>query len=250
MEKRMLIDGGGVDRSENSSKSDDQSGSDKIGENVVVPFLHRKGINHLDLVVLTHPHADHLGGLNSVLKEIKVDQVLDSGQVYDSQAYKRFKQLIQANAIKYSVARAGETVDFGNNCKGYILNPTHPLLGDTNSDSIVMRLVYGDVSFLFTGDLENNGEERVLNAEFRSLRSTLLKVGHHGSSTSTSDEFLGAVSPKIAVISVGKHNRYHHPSSSTLQKLANAGVKTCRTDENGAIWVRTDGRTFVSETLR
>jgi len=248
--KNVLIDGGGVDRMEEIRTSGDQGRKDLIGEKVVVPFLHRKGINRLDLVILTHPHADHLGGLNSVLEEIKVDQVLDSGQVYDSRAYERFKALIEANKIKYSIGRAGQAIDFGENLKGYILNPALPLLGNTNSDSIVMRLVYGDVSFLFTGDLEKDGEERVLRSSADILCSDILKVGHHGSSTSTSDEFLKAVNPKIAVISVGKHNRYHHPSKFTIEKLERNGVKVYRTDENGAVTVITDGKGLTIEKTK
>jgi competence protein ComEC len=259
--KRVLIDGGGVDRAENIGVSGDlpagrhgQENKDSVGEKVVVPFLHRKGINHLDLVVLTHPHADHLGGLNIVLDEIKVDQVLDGGQIYDSQAYLRFKELIKANQIKYVIARAGQVVNFGGEIEGRIFNPSLPFLQNTNSDpnnnSIVMRLVYGDVSFLFTGDMEKNGEERVLNSAFGSLHSTILKVGHHGSSTSTSDEFLGAASPRVTVISVGKHNRYRHPSPSTLKKLELTGVKVYRTDESGAVTVRTDGKTFSVESQK
>jgi competence protein ComEC len=245
--QKILIDGGGVDRSEDNRVSGDRGIRDKIGEKVVVPFLHRKGINHLDLVVLTHPHADHLGGLNVVLEDIKVDQVLDNGQAYDSQAYRRFKSLIEANRIKYSAARVGAVINLADDLKIHILNPVFPFLQDTNSDSIVMRLVYGDISFLFTGDLEKEGEERVLP----SVRSsTVLKVGHHGSSTSTSDEFLRAVNPQVAVISVGKRNRYRHPSSSTMQRLLAAGVKVYRTDENGAVTVRTDGKSYAIEMQR
>jgi len=247
--KNILIDGGGVDSVRCIGRSGDRDldirglgYQDKIGEKVVVPFLRKKGINKLDLVILTHPHADHLGGLNVVLEKMKVDQVLDSGQTYASNAYQRFKMLIKANKIRYSIAKAGGVVSFGQNIKGYILSPLPPMLGDTNSDSIVMRLVYGDISFLFTGDLEKEGEERVLNFAFHIPHSTFLKVGHHGSSTSTSDEFLRAVRPKYAVISVGKHNRYRHPFPGTLKKLEIAGIKYYRTDEDGGVVVRTNGR--------
>jgi len=251
--KRVLIDGGGVERREKIRGTEDQKSSDAVGEKVVVPFLHRKGINHLDLVILTHPHADHVGGLNIVLDEIKVDQVLDGGQVYDSQAYRRFKELIKANQIKYVIARAGQVINFGGEIEGRIFNPSLPFLQNTNSDpnnnSIVMRLVYGDISFLFTGDLEKEGEERVLSLN-SDLHSTVMKVGHHGSSTSTSDEFLRAVSPKVAVVSVGKHNRYHHPCPSTLRRLTMAGVETYRTDENGAVVVLTDGKSYTTVPQR
>jgi len=258
--EKILIDGGGRDGGENSRISEDQSEKIRVSENqktrdlvgtkVVLPFLRRKGINQLDLVILTHPHEDHVGGLNEVLEEIKVNQVLDSGQIYESQAYKRFKALIEANKIKYSVGRGGRVIHFAENIVGYILNPFDPLLGDPNSDSVVMRLVYGDVSFLFTGDMERSGEERILRSSIYSLQSSVLKVGHHGSSTSTSDEFLKAVQPRIAVISVGEHNRYHHPHPSTLQKLKEAGVLVYRTDENGTVVIKTDGKELTVETER
>lgn len=238
--RKLLIDGGGVERKAKSR--------DPVGEKVVVPFLHRKGIDHLDLVILTHPHEDHLGGLNSVLEKIKVDQVIDNGQVYDSQAYRRFKQLVALNKIKYAAARAGQIIDFGRDLKGYILNPIFPLLGDTNSDSVVMRLVHGEISFLFAGDMEKAGETRVLQRVGRNLRSTALKVGHHGSSTSTSAEFLSAVSPKIAIISCGLRNKFRHPHRATLERLKL--VTTYRTDKNGAIVVKSDGqRIRVEPTL-
>jgi competence protein ComEC len=238
----ILIDGGGTDQGEG-----DQAKKDFVGQKVVVPFLRRKGINRLDLMVLTHPHADHMGGLIPVLKEIKIDQVLDSGQTYDSQAYRRFKALIAANKIKYSVARSGQNIRFGRDLSGSILNPVVPYLGNANSDSIVMRLVYKDISFLFTGDLEREGEERLLGQR---LRSTILKVGHHGSSTSTSDQFLRAVSPKVAVISVGAHNRYRHPFPGTIMKLERSGIRLYRTDEDGAVVIKTDGDQFSVEPQR
>jgi DNA internalization-related competence protein ComEC/Rec2 len=242
--KKILIDGGGVDRTTEAQNDDDP-----VGAKVVVPFLHRQGINHLDLVILTHPHADHLGGLNKVLEEIKVDEVLDGGQAYGSRTYQRFKQLVEANRIKYELGRAGQVIDLEQGIKGYILNPSDPLLGDTNSDSIVMRLVYGNVSFLLTGDLGQLGEERALSSG-ATLSATVLKVGHHGSATSTTDEFLRAVNPKYAVISVGKHNRYRHPAVSTLKKLIAAGIEVYRTDENGAVEIRTDGEKLAIETIK
>ncbi len=234
--KKILIDGGGIEAGE----SDD----DPVGAKVVVPFLHRKGINKLDLVILTHPHADHLGGLNKVLEELPVDVVMDSGQDYNSRAYKHFKQLIAANKIKYELGRAGQVINFDQDIKGYILNPSDPLLEDTNSDSVVMRLVYGEVSFLLTGDLGKPGEERVL-ASGMTLEATVLKVGHHGSSTSTTTEFLAAVHPKYAVISVGRHNRYGHPTAAALRRLQAAGVEVYRTDEDGAVEMATDGKALT-----
>ena len=234
--RRILVDGG----------------EKKMGERVVVPFLRKKGINKLDMVVLTHPHDDHVGGLPEVLGAIKVDSVLEPGFVFESEAYQRFLDLIRRNKIKYHLARGGQSVSFDEGIEARILHPTLPFLADTNSDannaSIVFRLQYGRFSMLFTGDNEKEGEERILEIfPEASLASTILKVGHHGSSTSTSERFLTAVDPEVAVISCGRHNKFRHPHPGTLRKLQNAGVAVFRTDRNGAVVIKSDGRTFRVE---
>lgn len=239
--KHILIDGGGEEKA--------PDGHDKVGQRVVLPFLRRQGISRLDLVIATHPHNDHIGGLNEVLAGIRVDQVIDNGQVFDSAAYRRFMALIRANSIKEQVAKVGQAIELGAGLRGVIISPFQPLSGDTNSDSVVFKLNYGRISFLFTGDLEEAGEERLLNSGTE-LRANILKVGHHGSRTSTSDEFLRRVAPELAVISAGKNNRYRHPHRSTLERLAGAGIKYLRTDLDGAITVRTNGRSYTIERER
>ena len=256
--KKILVDGGGDEGGEKIRgsgdqevgirRSDNQARTERIGRKIVLPFLRRKGINKLDMIILTHPHADHLGGLLPVLEEMPVAEVLDNGQVYDSQAYRRFKELIEVNRIKLVTAVTGQVVNLDAGISAEVLNPLRPYLDDTNSDSIVMRLIYNNISFMLTGDLEQAGEERVLRSTFNPLRSTILKVGHHGSKTSTSAEFLAAVSPEAAVISCGARNRYRHPHHATLDKLLTAGSKTYRTDLNGTVTVRTDGSSYVIET--
>jgi competence protein ComEC len=224
--KKIMIDGGGTDR---------PRGEDSVGTRIVIPFLRRKGINKLDLVMLTHPHNDHVGGLNPVLARIKVDRVIDNGAVYDSAAYRRFKSLIAANRIKYSAGRTGQALNFGDGISGRLFRPS---VGEVNSDSLAMRITYGKVSFMFTGDLEAPGEEQIMA---HALCSTVLKVGHHGSRTSTTERFLRAVSPRIAVISVGQGNRYRHPAPVTIARLRGAGAKVYRTDQDGAVVIRSDG---------
>ena len=241
--RKILIDAGGKPYTGGSP--------DKIGSQIVVPFLHRKGINCLDLVVLTHPHDDHAGGMGPVLQEIKVKEVLDTALPYESYAYKNFLRLINRNRIKYNIAKAGQVIDLGD-VKASILGPPEQFiegtLSDPNNNSIVIRLVYGNTSFLLTGDLAFEGEKEIIDSGYP-IKSDVLKIGHHGSATSTSDEFLDAVSPKIAVISVGKDNKFGHPSGITLDKLSERGIKTYRTDEDGAVFVRSDGRRIeVSRT--
>lgn len=218
----------------------------KMGERVVVPFLQRKGIRKLDMVILTHPHEDHVGGLPAVLGKIKVNSVLDSGFVYKSETYRRFLNLIEKNKIKYHLARGGQRINFGKGVVVKILHPTLPFLTDTNSDannvSIVFRMQYKKFSMLFTGDNESDGEEGILEIfPETSLASTILKVGHHGSRTSTSPPFLEAVNPEVAVISCGKRNKFKHPHGSTLKKLNANGIKVYRTDQDGAVVIKSDG---------
>ncbi|MBU1026926.1 MAG: DNA internalization-related competence protein ComEC/Rec2, partial [Candidatus Margulisbacteria bacterium] len=237
--KRILVDGSEA----------------KMGEGVILPFLRKKGITSLDLVILTHPHEDHVGGLPAVLDEIKVESVLEPAFSCQSQSYKRFLSLIKKNKIKYHVGRAGQTLNFGGGVKAEILHPSLPFLIETNSDannvSIVFRLMYKNFTMMFTGDNEHEGEERIL-AVFpeASLASTILKLGHHGSGTSTSIPFLGAVSPKVGIISCGKHNKFRHPHKQTLEKLKSRNIKLYRTDEDGAIVIRTDGKTFNIRTAK
>jgi competence protein ComEC len=239
--QKALIDGGG--RQENAS-SKSLNKEDPVGRSIVVPFLRKKGINKLDLVVLTHPHDDHVAGLPYVLEKIKAKMVMDSGQPQISRGYSRFLKLIAQKKVPYKIARAGQIIDLGEGVKGYILHPSEPLISGTESDlnnnSIVIKLDYGKTTFLFMGDAGFEAENRILSKGY-SLISDVLKVGHHGSMTSTSIKLLEAVRPKYAVISVGVKNRYGHPSPETLRRMENFGIKVLRTDLNGAVIFRSDG---------
>jgi len=229
------------------------AGEEKMAKRIVIPFLQRRGINRLDMVILTHPHSDHVGGMPAVLNKIKVDSVLEPGFDYESRAYRCFLGLIKKNKIKHSIARPGQMISMGEKVKGYVLHPSLPFLEGTNSDcnnvSIVFKLVYGNFSMMFTGDSEEEGEERILELFPESqLASTILKVGHHGSATSTSKHFLSAVNPRVAIISCGRRNKFRHPHPSTVERLKAAGVKVFRTDQNGAVNISTNGETYVIKT--
>ena len=237
--KKMLVDGGEVG----------------MGKKVIIPFLRRKGIRKLDMVVLTHPHSDHVGGLPAVLEKIKVDAVLEPGFDYNSVCYRRFLGLIKKNEIKYRLARAGQVMNLGGAVRAQVLHPSLPFLADTNSDcnnvSVVFKMQYGNFSMLFTGDNEEKGEERILEYfSASSLASTILKVGHHGSATSTSDPFLGAVSPAAAIIPCGRRNKFKHPHKTTLDKLESEKIVTFRTDLSGAVVIRSDGKKYSILTLK
>lgn len=237
----ILIDGGGTPQSDFD-----------VGNKIVIPYLRRKGINEIDLLILTHPHLDHLEGLLPILKEFKVDMVLDSGLLCDSSEYKEFISLILEKGISYHKAKAGDNFIFSNNLEIFLLNPLYNSdfyeESDFNNASIVVKLFYKNADFLFTGDIEEAAEKKLL-AWQNILQSDILKVAHHGSSTSTNLEFLDKVNPNIAVITVGK-NHFGHPSQKIIEKLEDKNIQIYRTDEDGTVIIRTNGQEYWIRTLK
>lgn len=220
-EHSMLIDGGNADDS-----------------NLVYSVLQRETDGHLDYVVGTHAHEDHIGGLSGAFEADTADVTFCPVTEYDSKAFRNFKTRADERGGGITIPAVGDTFTLGEASVTVVAVNSVP--EDTNNTSIVIRIVYGDTSFLFTGDAEQETEEKILETG-QDIESTVLKVGHHGSSTSTSQAFLDAVSPTYAVISCGKDNSYGHPHSETLAKLASAGVEVLRTDELGDIYCTSDG---------
>jgi competence protein ComEC len=202
-----------------------------------MPFWDR----NIELVILSHPDEDHLMGLVGLLERYQFDRVIDPIADTESDLYLRWQQLLTENNTPVQQAYAGMSVDLGDGAYLEVLHPQPGLLAqdvtDVNNASTVLRLVYGQVSFLFTGDLEEEGEHTLLQSG-HSLDSTVLKVSHHGAKEATTDHFLQAVNPQMAVISVGS-NRFGHPAQETLARLAD--VPVLRTDRTGTVDVRTDG---------
>jgi len=237
----ILIDGGGTPQS-----------SFDIGENIVIPYLRRKGINKINLLILTHPHLDHLEGLLPILRELKVDMLLDSGFICDVPKYKEFLKTIKEKDIPYRQTKSGDNYIFSKNMEMLVLNPLYTSNidndSDFNNDSIVVKLYYKNANFMFTGDIERDAEKRLLSWK-NILKTDVLKVAHHGSSTSTILEFLNEVDPIIAVISVGK-NHFGHPAAKVIQRLKEKNIKVYRTDKNGTVIIKTDGTEYHIKTLK
>ena len=211
----------------------------------VVSYLQSHGCTDIEYMVLTHPHEDHVGGLVTVLEDMPVDAVWYNGQSYTSGIYSQFLNLISSNSIPTVVVSAGQTFTVGS-LTFAILHPS-TIGSDLNDNSVVLRLSYGQVDFMLTGDVETSGEAEILSQGY-AVEAEVLKVGHHGSDTSTSWGFLTAVSPEVAVISVGAGNSYGHPSATTLARLASVGATTYRTDLDGCVAVTTDGTDYYVST--
>lgn len=228
----------------------DGGNSDKDGREVIVPKLREWGKDHLDVMVATHPDADHIGGLPYVLENFPVTTVALTGQVHTTQIYERFLTDIRDLHVNAIQVRTGTTIPFDPQVTLEVLGPDARFVqvqGDNNNASIVIKLTYGQVSFMLTGDAEGEEESAIL-AGGADVRSTVLKVGHHGSHSSTSEAFLTAVAPQLAVISVGASNRYGHPAQEVLDRLSQHNVGIFRTDQSGTVTLTTDGASITTTT--
>jgi competence protein ComEC len=217
---------------------------EKLGKEM--PFWDKS----IDLVILTHPERDHLIGLLEVLKKYKVENIFWTGIKRDTSEYQEWQKLIKKERAKIYLVPSVQKVIIGKDISMNFLYPIENLADkeyqNSNDASIVAKLNFSQNSFLFTGDISKFAEEELTIREnsyqFASLNSDVLKVAHHGSKTSTSEEFLKKVSPKIAVISVGKGNPYGHPHQEVLEILNKFGIKVLRTDLDGDIKIISDGQ--------
>lgn len=204
----------------------------------IMPFYDKT----IDMIILTHPHEDHLNGLNEVLKNYKVGAILESGNRGETASYDVFQKLIKENGAKHFYARRGTKLNIAQNSRLDILLPIFNLKnGDIHDQMVVGKLIYGKTGFMLTGDMEKNLESYLTTFEKENLKSDVLKTGHHGSRTSTSENFLGWVSPKYTIISTGEKNKYGHPHKEVLDRLEKFGAQIFRTDLNGGIKIKSDG---------
>ena len=226
--KNMLIDAG---------EGEGRSGA-------VLDYLKKRNITELDTVIATHPHSDHINAMDDVLDNIAVDKFYLPNA---SHTTRDFENMLDAaeNANEVIQAKAGMSFNLGESVGCDILAPVSDSYDDLNNYSVVVKMVYGSTSFLFTGDAEKEVEKEILQST-ADVSADVLKCGHHGSSTSTSADFLAAVDPDYAVISCGRDNDYGHPHKETLQKLEKNGTEVLRTDEMGTITLVSNGSEIVS----
>lgn len=213
--------------------------------NDVVPYLERLEIETIDLLIGTHPHADHIGQMDRVIEAFEVEEVWMSGAEHTTQNFERVLDAILSSEASYHEPRAGEDFTIGSS----LVEVVHPeeLIGDLNEDSVSVRVVYGEIIFLFTGDAEEKAEKAMINSALP-LDAHILQLGHHGSSTSSSAEFLDEVSPEIGIYSAGAENSYGHPHSEVVDRFDSRDIPLYGTDVHGNIIVRTDGESYSVST--
>ena len=208
----------------------------------ILSYLEGQGVEKLDAVVGTHPHEDHIGSLDAIINHFDVDAVYMPKIMHTSKTFEDVLDAVANKGLKIKSPDPGDTIDF-NGLEIEVLGPQREYK-DFNNNSIVLKVNAGETAFLFTGDAEETAEKDILQADY-DLQADVLKVGHHGSSTSSSQAFLQAVKPKYAVISVGVGNSYHHPEEEALQRLQSIGAEIYRTDLQGNIVCTTDGKNIA-----
>ncbi len=226
--KTILIDGGG-------------SSYTNVGKNTLLPYILDRGYTKIDIAIISHMDLDHCDGIIYLMDKIKIKTIIIGKQYEESDNYKRFVKLAKEKRIEVKIVEAGENINIERNVNLDILWPdSKNKISENaiNNNSLVFKLKYKKYSILFTGDIEEIAEKAILERYKNMLQSTILKVAHHGSKTSTTAEFLKAVKPRYALIGVGKNNKFGHPSENTIKKLKEMKVKIFRTDELGEITIK------------
>lgn len=211
----------------------------------LVKLLKERDISTIDKLIITHPHADHIGGAYAVFKNFDVKEVYDNGDATTTKTYQTYLKNIKQKNIAYHQLKAGDSLDFGGGVSFKVFSPTEKMLksdDDLNDNSLVGQLRYKDFTMLFTGDSESGAEQSMVKAYGDELRSDVLKSPHHGSRTSSSDSYLKAVQAKDVVISLAADNEYGHPHKQTLDRYKKYGMNVYRTDKDGTVTIIADGR--------
>lgn len=210
------------------------AGSYDIGD-AVLSVLRKAGVKKLDVIVASHPHSDHIGGMLDVLKAYPPSLYVDNGEIYDNPSYKPLMQYLVTKQIPYAVGKTGKTIPFANDVSVTITHPSE-IGNDLNENSLALLLTYGSEKFFFPGDCETCDA----NAD-------IVKLAHHGSKGSATRALLSGTKPEAVVISLAKDNEYHFPASSTIKALEKAGVAIYRTDQEGTIILHSDGSKYWFE---
>lgn len=221
------------------------AGNNEDGENLVNYLKNNLNINKFNMVVGTHPHEDHIGGLNNIIDEFDIDTILMPNATSTSKTFESVLNSIENKNYKITIPKIDEEFNY-NNIKLKVLY-TGTNEKDLNNNSIVLKLTYFNNKFLFTGDATSKVEKKLLKKD---IESDVLKIGHHGSEYSTTNDFLDKVNPKYAIIEVGKNNTYKHPKQITLDKLNAKNIKIYRTDLDGTIKLTSDGNNITFETIK
>lgn len=216
--------------------------------------LKKAGVSQIDKLIITHPHADHLGGAAVVFKDFKVLAVYDNGLSAKPKFYIDYLKEIKKQKIAYKQLSAGDVLDFGNGVAYSVLSPSKEFINggaknkngkvDYNGSSVVGRLTFGNFAMMLTGDVEKGGEAMIVKKSGVNLKCQVLKAGHHGSKSSSSEKFLKAVAPEVVVISCGAGNDYGHPHEPVIERYKKHGIKIYRTDEQGTVTIVSDGKTY------
>ena len=211
----------------------------------ITRFLNKRGVRKLDLYILSHAHSDHIGGLKRLLKHIKIKSLYDPGFAFASRDYETCLRLVEKQKVDYKIVREGLKQEISG-VTFEVLSPKklfRHTRSDANSNSLVVKMTYKNISFLFPGDIEQEAEYRLLSHKEK-LRSTFLKSPHHGSESSNTLDFIKLVQPKAVFISCGKNNIFGHPSAETVKRYEKLKVNVYRTDIHGSVRVKTNGHSY------
>lgn len=232
--KNLLIDSG-----PSSNKKD------------LLDYLENLNIKKLDYIIATHPHEDHIGNMDTIIKRYNIGSFYSPKVITSSNTFESMISALVDKNLKINVLKKGvKGIDLGKNVEIQIFSPLEDISSDNLNDySPIIKITFVNSSFLFTGDAEVSTESMILS-ENNNLNCDILKVGHHGSSTSTSSNFLASVNPSVAIISVGKNNSYGHPTSEILSLLNSYNIRTFRTDINGTIIAISDGKNINISTIK
>lgn len=233
-EKNLLIDSGPA-----SNRND------------LLDYLSKLNIKKFDYIIATHPHEDHIGNMDTIIKRFNIDKFYAPKVTHTSICFENMVNALVDKSLKINVLKKGESdIELGENTNIEIFSPLENMISENYNDySPVIKITFHNNSFLFTGDAEAYTENQLLSDNVN-LKSDIIKIGHHGSKTSTSYNFLHEVNPSFAIISVGEDNTYGHPSLDTLLNLNLMNIKTYRTDLNGTIIVTSNGNTISIDSLK